>query len=426
MSRWSDKFDKHAIHETIRQIQDWVSTEFEEIDSNHETERRRLRKVLDFISYTVEGMDNEFFPEEELNQLNGHMRHQSFWNQLNAYASNGGVPHLVTANNHMDSQVPRIFQMARQARSPESQKAIRGVEEAFEKFCKSVETTNDNFNAKIQANDSNIDFLNQRASDLEAAQKILSNETETAFNEWSKEHTDAQNVRSTEFSNGEIKRNKSFEKSQKSISDKAEAEHKQVFAELSEKNQAAQKEFGLQVRNITADINAKHQSILRVHDLVAGDGVAGGYKKTSKDEAAVADQWRIVAMISFGVAAVWTLIKVVVYWSGLASVEQFDWAEVLAATSLTLILLATAAYAAAQSKFHRMNEQQMSWFSLEVGALDPFIASLTEDQQRVLKIQLSQRLFGQNSTVNASGVEAGEDGIVKTLLDAITEIGKKP
>ncbi|MFK8011413.1 MAG: hypothetical protein AB8B80_05195 [Marinicellaceae bacterium] len=163
MSRWSDKFDKHAIHETIRQIKDWASTEFEEIDSNHETERRRLRKVLDFISYTVEGMDNEFFPEGELNQLNGHMRHQNFWNQLDIYSRKGGVPHLVNANNHMDSQVPRIFQMAQLARSPESQKAIRGVEEAFDTCCASIEKSKDKFAAKVQASDDAIGTLEQRA-----------------------------------------------------------------------------------------------------------------------------------------------------------------------------------------------------------------------------------------------------------------------
>lgn len=78
MSRWTDKFDSHAIHETIRQTSDWASTEFEETDSEHQAEQRRLRKVLDFISSTVDGMDNEFFPEGELTQLTNHMRHQNF------------------------------------------------------------------------------------------------------------------------------------------------------------------------------------------------------------------------------------------------------------------------------------------------------------------------------------------------------------
>ncbi|MFK8011414.1 MAG: hypothetical protein AB8B80_05200 [Marinicellaceae bacterium] len=265
-----------------------------------------------------------------------------------------------------------------------------------------------------------------RGHNLEEVQKKLSNETEVVFNDWSKEHTDAQNVRSTEFSDSEIKRNKIFEKSQKAFADRADKEHTRIFAELNDKNQDAQKEFTQQVQEITTDINAKHESILRVRDLVAGDGVAGGYKKTAKNEGEAANQWRKIAMWSFATAGVWTLIKVLVYWGGWTAAGEFDWAEVLAATSLTLILLATAAYAAAQFKLHRVNEQQMSWFSLEVGALDPFIASLTKDQQRVLKIQLSQRLFGQNRAAAASEVDAGETGIVKTLLDAITDIGKKP
>lgn len=427
MSRWTEKFDRHAIHETIRQTSDWASTEFEETDSEHQTEQRRLRKVLDFISSTVDGMDNEFFPYDELTQLNSHMRHQNFWNLLKTYSSSGGVQHLRTANDHMESQVPRIFLMAQQACSPESRKAIRDTEEAFDRFCKSIETTKGSFENKIKEFGADIDSLKQGASDLKAAQKSLADETEAAFNEWRTEHTDAQNVRSTEFSNSEIERNKTFEKSQKAFSDKAEEEHKRVFAELNEKNLASQKKFGQQVHEIETDMNAKHQSILTVHDLVAGDGVAGGYKKTAKDEGDAANRWRNIAMGSFVAAAVWTLFKVLAYWNGWVSTTSgnFDWAEVIATTSLTLILLAAAAYAAAQSKLHRVNEQQMSWFSLEVGALNPFIASLTEDQQRVLKIQLSQRLFGQNRVAAASEVEVGENGMVKTLLEAVTKIGSK-
>jgi hypothetical protein len=427
MSRWTDKFDNHAIHETLRQVIEWASTEFEDTDSEHEAEQRRLQKVLGLISSTIEGMDNEFFPEGELTQLNNHLRHQGIWNELNAYSSNGVVQHLRAANDHMESQVPRIFQMGQHLRSPESQRVIRSVEEAFDKFTKSIDTAKAEFEAKIVSNVKKIDALKQKASDLDAAQKTLADETEAAFNEWSTEHTEAQNARSTEFSNNEIERNKIFDKSQKAISDKAEEEHKRIFAELNKKNEASQQELAQHVHEITTDMNSKHQSILKVHDLVAGDGVAGGYKKSAKDEGDAANRWRNIAMGSFSAAAIWTLFKVVAYWKGWVSTTpgNFDWAEVISATSLTLILLATAAYAAAQSKLHRVNEQRMSWFSLEVGALDPFISSLTEDQQRVLKIQLSQRLFGQNRTTAASEIDNGENGALKTLLDTVGKLGSK-
>lgn len=171
----------------------------------------------------------------------------------------------------------------------------------------------------------------------------------------------------------------------------------------------------------------RHQSIQRVHDVVAGYGVAGGYKKTAKDEGDAANRWRRTAMGAFIAASLWTLFKVMAYWLGWVSTtpENFDWAEVIAATSLTLILLATAAYAARQSKIHRENEQKMSWFLLEVSALDPFIASLSEDQQRVLKMQLAQRLFGQNRVTVDSDDAANETNTVKAMLDAVMKLTGK-
>ena len=39
MSRWSEQFEGHPIHETIQTLQDWLDVEVEEIDSEHEDER---------------------------------------------------------------------------------------------------------------------------------------------------------------------------------------------------------------------------------------------------------------------------------------------------------------------------------------------------------------------------------------------------
>ena len=38
MSRWSEQFEGHPIHETIQTLLDWLDVEVEEIDSEHEDE----------------------------------------------------------------------------------------------------------------------------------------------------------------------------------------------------------------------------------------------------------------------------------------------------------------------------------------------------------------------------------------------------
>jgi len=61
MSRWSDQFENHPIHETIQTMQGWLDVEVEEIDSEHEDERRRLSKALELARASIAGLDAELF-----------------------------------------------------------------------------------------------------------------------------------------------------------------------------------------------------------------------------------------------------------------------------------------------------------------------------------------------------------------------------
>jgi hypothetical protein len=169
-------------------------------------------------------------------------------------------------------------------------------------------------------------------------------------------------------------------------------------------------------------MKAKHEAILGIHGLVGTDGVAGGYQKSANDERAAANLWRKISMGSISLAAIWIFIK---YFLGfdLTPNGGINWAEAITATSLTVVLLGGAGYAARQSKLHRETEQQMRWFSLEVQAIDPFLSSLPIEQQNQLKNDLSQKLFGQNrSTVEKS--DGDLSAATKSLSDFLANLPK--
>ena len=103
---------------------------------------------------------------------------------------------------------------------------------------------------------------------------------------------------------------------------------------------------------------------------------------------------------------------------------EVNWAEVVTAASLTLVLLGAAGYSARQSKLHRETEQHMRWFALEVKAIDPFLSSLPVEQQNELKNQLSQKLFGQNR-LSADRSEGSVDpAAFKSMTEAAVSIIK--
>jgi len=212
---------------------------------------------------------------------------------------------------------------------------------------------------------------------------------------------------------------------------KSEAETKDISAKHDERLKSAFDTFMTDAQERLKDMKAKHAAILEIHGLVGKDGVAGGYQKTATDEHNAANIWRIVTMISLGLAALWLIVVFFLSFSG-EPTANVNWSELAKASSLTLVLLTAAGFASRQSKAHRDLEQQMRWFSLEVQAIDPFLSSLEDADQRELKKQLVERLFGKDRTANQvkkSGVDVGaykelSDSILKPVQEIAKLVGK--
>lgn len=259
------------------------------------------------------------------------------------------------------------------------------------------------------------------------ALETLKAQSDEAFSEWQNEFGEAQNSRAEEFSSAQIQRGEKFDETMREIRSKSEAETKDISTKHNERLKSAFDTYTQDVEARLDDMKAKHAAILEIHGLVGTDGVAGGYQKTATDEHKAANTWRIVAMVSLGLAAAWLLLKFFLGF-GETSAGGVNWAELVTAGSLTLVLLAAAGYASRQSKTHRDLEQQMRWFSLEVKAIDPFLSSLEDADQKELKKQLSERLFGKDRTANQarkSGVDVGAyKELSESILSPVQEILK--
>ena len=98
------------------------------------------------------------------------------------------------------------------------------------------------------------------------------------------------------------------------------------------------------------------------------------------------------------------------------------WAQILTAFSLTGVLLFGAAYGAQQSARHRANERQACWFALELKAIDPFIHSLAEEDQRALKKALSDRLFGHARDLGSPESALDDHHVLKLLTKSVVDL----
>ncbi len=283
MSRWTDSFNNLTIHKTVESAFEALDFETEELDSNVASEYRRLVKAFEFLKNILDGMDPELSPDAQLNSMANHLN-QHVVAQISNYASNKNVQHLTQANDQFTSQIPTMFQLVGVSKPQESRKAIRGVEAAYDNFCKAIEKTKDEFAATAEEKATEISDLETRTSDISSSIENLQTTTDSQISTWQTEFTEAQTTRAEEHSEAQIERGKEYDEALrefKAASEKDRTDTTKKHDQALSKSFASYKE---DVAGKSKSIGDMHASIKELHGLATNDSVAGGYKKGADDE----------------------------------------------------------------------------------------------------------------------------------------------
>lgn len=427
MSRWSDEFDKHPIHQLLNQANEYLETEVENTDLAFEDERRRLKNVLGNLREVVAGLDPEFFPKPLLDEVYQHFNGQVL-NQLEAYSTRKAVTYLRAANDKSTQYAQQIFNLAAMSRPQESQEAIANAKNAFTSFAASMETKANVTEERFSKREAELRAVNEKATALEQTLDALDTSTNEKLAEWQEDYTEKQKIRAQEHSDAQIERDAKFEELLTEWKATVESQQTKIATTQTEKLQGTLDAFKAIGEETLADVKEKHASIREIHKLVGRDSVAGGYQTSAGEEKAEANLWRWISLACLAAAIIWLGFK---YWSGFAATSGggLNWPEIITASSLTAVFLVAAGYTSRQSKLHRDNEKLLRSYALETKALDPFIASLEKDEQQSIKAELVRRMFGQQ---NASGRDKQvklDEGSMKTIVeqvsDGVTGIMKK-
>lgn len=427
MSRWSDEFDKHPIHQLLNQANEYLETEVENTNVAFEDERRRLKNVLGNLREVVAGLDPEFFPESLLNEVHQHFNGQVL-TQLEAYSTRKTVAQLRSANDRATQFAPQIFNLAAMSRPQESQEAIANAESAFTSFAASMETKANVTEERFTIHEAELRAVNEKATALEQTLDALDTSTNEKLTEWQEDYTEKQTIRAQEHSDAQMQRDAKFEELLTEWKAAVESQQTKIATTQTDKLQGTLDAFKAIGDETLADVKEKHASIREIHKLVGRDSVAGGYQTSAGEEKAEANLWRWISLACFAAAIIWLGFK---YWSGFTATSGggLNWPEIITASSLTAVFLVAAGYTSRQSKLHRDSEKLLRSYALETKALDPFIASLEKDEQQAIKAELVRRMFGQQ---NASGRDKQvklDEGSMKTVVeqvsDGVTGIVKK-
>lgn len=439
MNRWEEIYNNHAIHATIVWVKECVTTEFDNLDDLEVTEKRRFLKIISKYEDVLSKIDPELIPVNQLDAINNGLRQQQLAAQLNAYKTSGNVANLNAANNLLTNQITSLAIFISLNTSVVSATEATNLEKLIDT---STKTLIDRKNSILEDYKTLENNIQEKQNTLES----LSTQVEKKKSEINSLGAEWQN----QFSTSQESRSEGFNKWRDEFTNTKNDEIEKVILANKEKFDTETKQFNENIDNILTDSKAKHESILELYGLVAGDSVASGYMSNADDEMKQANKWRLTS-IGFIIATVfWMLFA---YYSNaqtdiaqlnidkleisnvIKSIPElqvlidknnnFPWFKLFITFSLSGILLWGSAYSAQQSTRHRNNEKRTRWFALEVKAIDPFINSLALEQKNELKKQLSERLFGQFAHSKDDNTKVIDEHVFKLVADTLGGILSK-
>lgn len=441
MSRWSEQLNNHPIHETLKWMNESVSKEFNDLDDEEVTEKRRFLKFTSKLNDMLQSIDGELVPFNQLDALNTALRHQNVASQLNVYAENGTVANLTAVNNQLTPQLNTLSALLSLSESVPAIAPIKNLEDLIDTSCNSLVKKKDNIETDLNELSTNIEEKEQLLKELSAHIAQKKTEVDTHITEWQ-----------NQFSSSQESRSQDFNKWRDDFTSDKTSEIEAILNKYKDTLDANKSNFIDELNTILSDGKNKHQSILELYQLTAGDSVGAGYMKNANAEKEQADNWRLISVGFITLTVIWLLfayftntnqtfnilnvaekhvsekpdntkdsenveLEVQTNNSSLKAHTEFPWFKLFLTFSLSGILLWGSAYAAQQSTKHRKNEKRTRWFALEIKAIDPFISSMPPAQQSELKRQLSERIFGQPA--NDDNAKVIDEHILKVVTDAI-------
>jgi len=134
----------------------------------------------------------------------------------------------------------------------------------------------------------------------------------------------------------------------------------------------------------------KEDQVNEMLDVLSQRAIAGSYENSAAEEKKTAD-----AMRNGSVALMLAVVVIVAVAFFETTSNDFKWENSLFRVTLALLLSVPAGYLARESAKHREQQYSHLQTSLSLKALSPYLATLPEEQQHKIKIEMADRIFAQ-------------------------------
>ncbi|UNK57897.1 hypothetical protein MNQ95_01950 [Pseudoxanthomonas daejeonensis] len=400
MSRWTDQFKNHPIHEDFKvlgtTLRDTVSD-----DALESEDLARLRKIHAFIGNLMDAMDPEIIGPSTLNNMHANL--QGVINNIAAFRSGGNLNHLHAANGEFDNVISFAastpFMVYGSAKASITKAAIAysdSMHQSSTEFRESMirlaaEFTNEYSTIKDRFNvaDGSLTKLENRISVMEA-------QLPTQLSGYN-----------TDFQNSEKTRSERFENWTVAYQEKLD----QQFVESAKKFSTGE--------------DAMHQYLdkaARVLGSVVDTGQAGAYATYASEEKRSANLYRKLAIGLMILAALVLFLPEFAQAARAAAEYSVDWRAALHRLPFSIILFAPALYLAKESSRHRTNEVLNRRREHILTTIGPYLALLDPKKAEEIKSDVARSIFTEGAqqiddrSTDAPSVIAQVTNLVDLLL----------
>lgn len=163
-------------------------------------------------------------------------------------------------------------------------------------------------------------------------------------------------------------------------------------------------------------LKEKERNINELLGIVTNKKIAGKYEESAAEEKVFADWLRYASIFCMIM-----IVTVVGYSFWETTTTDFKWENSIFRIVLAFLLSVPAAYLARESAKHREQQYNHLQTSLDLNAIDPYVASLLPEQQSQIKIDIAGRIFAAKdySKVSQTSYPLNTNELLMALLKKI-------
>lgn len=415
MHRWVERFQSHPVWGLLLQLEQLTLTIRSYVESDIESleQLERISYFTNVVHNSLKSSDPLLVSPEHMTTTQGVL--QSIYNELNAYQSNRNKNHLSAANTHIDNSLSilpgfKIFD-ARQD-FEELRDSAASYIKSVSQLARDLQEQASNVSADIKRLQERIFELTQESS----AQKDRIDSTITQFREL---FSSAQESRQKDYSSlleqhvhslsdHELSMIETFQ----SLVSSFESKFTETMATFERNNKLFSDNTAEQSGKILSQISTSKEHAEKLVGIITATGMVHGYQATANDERYSAKRWRWMAV---GSIVSWIITGLIIF--ALTYKLELNWAIVARQLLISTPFLLLAGFSALQVSQHQRSERANRRTELAIASIDPFLATLTEEERNDVKRSLVDQLFGQHD-VEARRTES------KKILNLISELAK--